>query len=141
MAQLQIKRVQDCMEWLQAIAEDYTSGKSIPWYIDQLGMLCRSMAFVNEQMAEAKKILNKKKITAYETLVTSSIANETYFAPSLAKDYISAKCEKEQYDFDLCERCSRTIVHTIEAIRSVLSALKEELKIESYSSSVPVFKQ
>jgi hypothetical protein len=74
-------------------------------------------------------------------LVTSSIANETYFAPSLAKDYISAKCEQEQYDYDLCERCSRTIVHTIEAIRSVLSALKEELKIESYSSSVPVFKQ
>ena len=141
MAQLQIKRVQDCMEWLQATAEDYTNGKSIPWYIDQLGMLCKAMAFVNEQMAEAKRILNKKKVTAYETLVTSSIANATYFAPSLAKDYISSKCEKEQYDYDLCERCSRTIVHTIEAIRSILSALKEEMKIESYSQSVPVYKQ
>lgn len=136
---LQIKRVKDCMEWLQLAAEDYTAKQSIAWYIDQIGTLCKSLAFVNEQMAEAKQILNKKKISAYETLVTSSVANAQYFAPSLAKDYISAKCELEQYDFDLCERCSRTLTHTIEAIRSVLSALKEEMKIEGYAQSVPRF--
>lgn len=134
---LQIKRVSDCLEWLQLSAEDYTNVQSIGWYIDQIGLLCKSMAFVNEQMAEAKRVLNKKKIGAYETLAASSIANERYFAPSLAKDYISAKCEKEQYDYDVCERCSRTIVHTVEALRSIMSALKEEMKIESYSQTVP----
>jgi hypothetical protein len=133
---LQIDRIKDCNEWLQLSAEDYTSGKSIAWYIDQLGMLCKSLAFVNEQMAEAKSVLNKKKVAAYESLVTSSVANQEYFAPSLAKDYIAAKCEKEQYEYDLCERCSRSITHTVEAIRSILSALKEEMKIESYSPSV-----
>lgn len=135
-SQLQIKRVQDCVEWLQLTAEHYTGSQSISWYIDQLGMLCKSLAFINEQMAVAKQVLNKKKITAYESLVTSSIANQEYFAPSLAKDYIGAKCEQEQFDYDLTERCSRTLTHTIEAIRSILSALKEEMKIESYSQSV-----
>lgn len=135
-AKLQIQRVEDCHEWLQSVAEDYTGAQSISWYIDQLGVLCKSLAFINEQMAVAKKILNKKKITAYESLATSSVANQEYFAPSLAKDYIAAKCEKEQYDYDLTERCSRTLTHTIEAIRSILSALKEEMKIESYSQSV-----
>jgi hypothetical protein len=134
-SELQIQRVEDCHEWLQTVAEDYIGTQSISWYIDQLGALCRSLAFVNEQMAIAKQLLNRKKITAYESLVTSSVANQEYFAPSLAKDYIAAKCEKEQYDFDLTERCSRTLTHTIEAIRSILSALKEEMKIESYSQA------
>lgn len=132
---LQIDRIKDCHEWLATAAEDYTGNQSIAWYIDQLGALCKSLAFANEQMAEAKQQLNKKKITAYESLVTSSVANQEYFAPSLAKDYISAKCEKEQYEYDLTERCSRTLTHTIEAIRSILSALKEEMKIEGYQQS------
>jgi hypothetical protein len=130
---LQIDRVRNCLEWMELAAGDYNASQSINWYIDQLGMLCKSLPFVNEQMAEAKSMLNKKKITAYETLVVSSIANEQYFAPSLAKDYISAKCEIEQLNYDLCERCSRSLVHTIEAIRSILSALKEEMKIASYA--------
>jgi hypothetical protein len=73
-AKLQINRVEDCNEWLQTAAEDYTGTQSITWYIDQLGSLCKSLAFINEQMAVAKKELNKKKITAYESLATSSVA-------------------------------------------------------------------
>lgn len=131
---LQINRVKDSMEWMELAAENYTGGQSITWYIDQLGFLCKTLPFVNEQMAEAKRALNKKKITAYESLAASSIANQEYFAPSLAKDYIGAKCEQEQYEYDLCERASRTVVHTIDAVRTIISSLKEEMKISSYAS-------
>lgn len=124
------------MEWLEVNAETYDGQASITWYIDQLGVLCKSMAFVNGQMAEAKRLLNKKKITAYESLAASSVANEQYFAPSLAKDYIGAKLLDEQYEYDLCERCSRTITHTIDAIRTIISSLKEEMKIASYQGQV-----
>lgn len=130
---LQIDRVKDCLEWLEVAAEDYTGQQSINWYIDNLGVLCKTMAFINGQMAEAKRDLNRKKLLAYELLVSSDIAKANYFAPSLAKDYISARCEKEQYEYDLCERTSRTVVHQIDALRSIISSLKEEMKIASYA--------
>jgi hypothetical protein len=130
---LQIDRVKDCLEWLEKTAESYTGQQSITWYIDQLGILCSTMAFVNGQMAEAKRDLNKKKLVAYELLVKSDLAKADYFAPSLAKDYISARIEKEQYEYDLTERCSRTVVHQIDALRSIISSLKEEMKIASYA--------
>lgn len=129
---LQIKRVHDCMEWLEKQAEDYTGQQSITWYIDQLGVLCKTMAFINGQMAEAKQCLLKKKRLAYELLISSEISKANYFAPSLAKDYIAARCDKEQYEYDICERCSRTVVHLIDALRSIISSLKEEMKIAGY---------
>jgi hypothetical protein len=132
-AELQIKRIEDAMEWLEKSADDYTASQSIAWLIDQMGMLCKSLAFANNQMAVAKKILNKAKTRAYNNLVMSSVANEQYFSASLAKDYISAKIEQEQYDYDICERCSRTLLHTIEALRTCISALKEEAKVSNYA--------
>jgi hypothetical protein len=131
-AELQIKRVEDCMEWLESQADSYTATQSIAWLIDQMGALCKSLAFVNNQMAVAKKVLNKAKVRAYNTLVTSSEANREYYSAMLAKDYISAKIEQEQYDYDICERCSRTVLHTIEALRTCISALKEEAKVTNY---------
>jgi hypothetical protein len=130
--ELNIKRVEDCVTWLQE-GETFTHSQSISFLIDKLGELTVSLSFVNNQQAIAKRILNEKKVTAYNNLIASSVANEQYFAPSLAKDYIGGKCSKEQYDFDLCERCSRSIVHTIDAIRTAISALKEDAKMVSYS--------
>jgi hypothetical protein len=123
--ELQIDRVEDCLNWLQE-GETFTHSQSVNFLIDKLGELTVSMAFVNNQMAVAKRILNQKKVAAYNNLIASSVANETYFAPSLAKDYISAKISQEQYDYDVCERCSRSIVHTIDSIRTAISALKLE---------------
>lgn len=132
MNELQINRVEDCMTWLQE-GETFTHSQSINFLIDKLGELAVSLSFVNNQMAVSKRILNIKKVEAYHSLIASETANEKYFAPSLAKDYVSAKCDKEQYDFDLCERCSRSITHTIDAIRTAISALKEDAKMVQYS--------
>lgn len=125
-AELNIKRVEDCMEWLEQSAKDYSSKQSIHWLVDQLGLLCNCMAFINNQMAVAKEALHEKKARAYESLAASGVANQQFFAPSLAKDYIASKCGEDQYNYDICERASRTIVHTVEALRSALSALKME---------------
>jgi hypothetical protein len=132
--ELQIKRVEDCAEWLEMTAEGYTATQSVGWLIDQLGQLCKSLAFVNNQMAVAKKALNEKKVKAYHSLITSEVANEHFFAPSLAKDFINGQLAKEQYDYDVCERTSRTITHTIESLRTCISALKEELKVTNYAA-------
>jgi hypothetical protein len=82
-------------------------------------------------MAVAKRALNKKKVEAYNNLVTGE--NSEFFSPSLAKDYINAKLDQEQYEYDMCERCSRTVLHTIEALRTCISALKIESQTTNYS--------
>jgi hypothetical protein len=120
------------MNWLQE-GEAFTHSQSINFLIDKLGEISVSLTFVNNQMALSKLALNIKKVEAYHNLIASSVANETYFAPSLAKDFIAAKCDLEQYNYDLCERCSRSIVHTIDAIRTAISALKEDAKMVQYS--------
>ncbi|GAC1589521.1 MAG: hypothetical protein NVS3B19_09630 [Ginsengibacter sp.] len=130
--QLQISRVEDCFNWLELSSKDYTSTQSISWLIDHVGELCNSLAFVNQQMATAKQILNKAKVKAYQSLMASTISHELNFAPSLAKDYIASKIDQEQYDYDICERCSRTIYHFLEMLRSCISALKMESQISNY---------
>lgn len=134
-AKLQIDRVESCAEWLESSAEDYTASQSIGWLIDQMGTLCKSMAFVNTQMAVAKEALLSRKTSAYNDLICSEVANAAYFAPSLAKDFIAAKCSKEQYEYDVCERTSRTITHTIEALRTCISAAKEEIRTMNYQQA------
>lgn len=123
--ELQISRVQDCLLWLQD-GEAFTHSQSINFLIDKLGELVVSLAFVNEQMAISKRVLNEKKVAAYNSLAASETANAQYYAPSLAKDYINGKLSEEQFNFDLCSRTSATIVHSVDAIRTAISALKIE---------------
>lgn len=125
MNDLQIDKVEIIMNDL-INDEAYTHTQSINFLIDKMGELSVSMAFVNNQMAIAKAALNVKKVSAYNNLVTSSVANEKYFSPTQAKDYINGKLAKEHYEYDLCERCSRTIVHKIDSLRTAISALKLE---------------
>lgn len=131
-AELQIKKVEDIMELLESAADSYVASQSISWLIDQVGLLCKYLAFVNNQMAVAKKQLNKKKTQVYNNLLLSNAANKEFFSPSVIKDYVNAKLEQEEYNYDVTERCSRTILHTIEALRTCISALKEEAKTTSY---------
>lgn len=125
MNDLQIDKVEDVMNDLIG-DEAYTHSQSLNFLIDKMGELSVSLAFVNNQMAIAKAALNVSKVKAYHDLISSSVANEQYFAPSLAKDYINGKLAKEHYAYDLCERCSRTVVHKIDSLRTAISALKLE---------------
>lgn len=134
-AKLQIDRIESCLEWLETAADDYTASQSVNWLIDQMGMLCKALAFAGNQMAVAKKELNGVKTKAYESLVASSVANAEYFAPSLAKDYIASKVLVAQYNYDICERCSRVLVHHIDALRTCISALKVETQYSSYGNN------
>jgi hypothetical protein len=83
-------------------------------------------------MAVAKKQLNKKKTQVYNNLLLSNAANKEFFSPSVIKDYVNARLEQEEYNYDISERCSRTVLHTIEALRTCISALKEEAKVSNY---------
>ena len=123
MNELNIKKVEACMSWLME-GESFTHSQSVSYLIDKLGELSVSMAFVNNQMAIAKKVLNDAKVKSY----MSYGVKQNKLSPMLTKDLINSQVAPEQYDYDLCERCSRTIVHTIDALRTAVSALKAEMQ-------------
>jgi hypothetical protein len=133
---LQPERIENAMIWLQSEFDstDEFKVQNISSLIERMNLLCNALPFINSQMALAKKKLNEAKVKAYHKLITSSKANEQYFAPSLAKDYVNSLVSNEQYIFDNAERCSRSIVHLLDALRSCLSALKEEVKFSSYAN-------
>ena len=135
---LQPERIEGALMWLQAEFDSTEEFKvqNTQDLINRLNLLCNALPFVNSQMALAKKKLNEAKVKAYHNLITSSKATEQYFAPSLAKDYVNALCSEEQYVYDNAERCSRSIVHLIDALRTCISALKTELQVMNYSSNV-----
>lgn len=108
--------------------------QSITLLIEDVGTLVKVMAFVNNQMAIAKKELNEAKTREYQNVMASLEAQGKNGAPSLVKDYVNSKCSTQMYHYDLCERCSRTIVHTIEALRTCISALKTEAQYSSYQT-------
>lgn len=134
--QLQLTRLENAFNWLtnEFSAEAEFKAQNIDILITRLNTLCNALPFVNNQMAIAKKMLNEKKVAVYHKLKTSSEANQEYYSPSLAKDYVNAQCSAEQYAFDIAERCSRTITHLIDALITCISALKEEIKAMRYTA-------
>jgi len=94
--------------------------------------LTNVMSRANFLMAEYGRKFRKEKKVAYLNLSASSEAQKKYYAPSLAKDYIDSQCSESGYIYDLAERLSRLISHTIDAIRTVISSLKSEREFSKY---------
>lgn len=132
LADIPVERIEQCLTFLQDNAAKYAEVQSSDVLITDLQMLLASMAFVNEQMAKSKQVLNVAKTKAYQQLRFELKAIGETFSPMLAKDYINSSCIQEAYAFDICERCSRTIVHTIDSLRTCISALKEQFKNLDY---------
>lgn len=137
MKNFDIKRVEDGLQWLQNEFDNTGEIQSIDILIQKLDSINSAIAWAGEQMAIAKKIWNAKKVESYHALITSEVANERYFAPSLGKDYVNSRCHQEQYEFDLCERFTRALTHISDNVRTAISALKEQMKLEGYTQTVP----
>lgn len=133
--QLDITRIENTIEWLAVSAESYTGKQSISWYIDQIGRLCVEHAFANGQMAEAKRQWQEQKKKAYQSIATDPVFQKVSFSPMLAKEYIAASCDEQQYNYDVCERCSRTLARHLELLQTCVSALKEEMRAHLHSTN------
>lgn len=137
MKALDINKVESGLQWLQDEFENTGEIQSVDILIQKLDAINSCIAWSGEQMAIAKKNWNIKKVSAYHSLIASQAANESYYSISLAKDYVSARCHQEQYEFDLCERFTRSLVHISDNVRTSISALKQQMITNSYSQSVP----
>lgn len=86
------------------------------------------LAASGEAMADAKEQLHIARRDAYLKVEGSLIAQDRKWNVSLMKDYVNDCCAKHNAYFLLCERTNRTAVHTLDLVRTAISALKEEMK-------------
>lgn len=84
-------------------------------------------SFVGKMWAEYRRELNELKVKAYNNLIASQRAVNKDIPVSLAKDYIAAKCGEAQYYVDFTDRVNANIGYSLDALRSILSALKQEM--------------
>lgn len=91
-------------------------------------------SFTGKLMAEAKRELLESKEAAYNKILTSGDKTYKTLATSLLKDYISTKAANLQYEYDLAERTNSACSHSMEGMRSILSALKQEMSSNMYQS-------
>lgn len=113
---------------------DKDAGQDADALYAYLIQLTNFMARANYLMAEYNKKFRDEKKQAYLKLTASSHAQQQYYAPSLAKDFIDSQCGESGYIYDLAERLSRLTVHTSDAIRTIISSLKSERIMSNYQT-------
>lgn len=95
-------------------------------------ILVTYLASTAAMVAEAGKYYSQAKVRAYNTLALSSKANDKYFSPSLAKDYIAAKCCDEGYVYEFATRMNAAVTHSLDMLRTAISAEKQLLSNLQY---------
>ena len=129
---LNISEILGIQSTLESINLQITSTQSIAALIDLGGNLNAWMAFSGEQMSISKRIWRAETAKAYDSYIFSRMAHGMTIPPSMANKYAEAKSGDHEANYQLCERVNRSITHTIEFLRTVISALKEEQKVYNY---------
>lgn len=88
---------------------------------EKLLKLTSIMGLSAETMATVKKFLNDKEIEVFAKM-------DLDMAPSIAKKFLDAHCKEENAMFTYADRLNSSIVHQIDALRTVISLHKSELE-------------
>ncbi len=110
-------------------------GQDVDALNSYLIQLTNYMARANFIMAEYRMLVRKKKQTEYDYLTRSKHSQELYFKPTLVKDYVDSACSELSNTYDLAERTSRACSHTTDAVRTIVSYLKEEMRLSKFGGS------
>jgi hypothetical protein len=129
MKQQDFKEVQKVNEKLQVIDPAFLA--SSPQLCYETAIWCATQrAFTGEQMAIAKQDWHKAKKKAYETFAISNEANASRverFGVMVVKDYISSTCGDLEARYEYIERTNNALGSMEDVLRSVISALKQEM--------------
>jgi hypothetical protein len=86
------------------------------------------MALSGEMLAEAKRLLRRKKSTEISNTIIA-IAKESHLSATVQNALLESIAEDEHFLVDKLERLNRSCVHQIDALRSLLSYEKEGMRL------------
>lgn len=124
-----LKAVQAVNEKLQALDPQFLAAS--PQLCYEIAIwCCTQRSYIAEQCAIAKKNWMDRKRQAYLTLLASSEANKVNvekFGVNVIKDYIGSTCGDLEARHELAERTFSALGSMEDVLRSVISAIKQEL--------------
>jgi hypothetical protein len=130
-----MRKQSEILQELEVINEYIMRGipdNDIPQMLTTQSILVTYLASTASLVAEAGKLHNQAKVKAYLALKTSSEANREYYSPSLAKDFIAARCGDEHYAYEYAQRMNSAVTHALDACRTAISAEKALLSNLNY---------
>ena len=99
--------------------------------IERIRTLSVYLARSGSMLAEAKRIY-RRKVTSEIANTIIAIAKENYLSAKAQNALVSAIGEDEAFLVDKLDRINSSCVHQIDALRSILSFEKEQLKTSEY---------
>jgi hypothetical protein len=95
-----------------------------------------AMALASAKYWQAYKYRNEYNAAYKRSTQVDPGQGKPFLTPSILKEYISSRTAEEMALVTRCERGNSAITHTLDALRSILSHLKEERKIQNYAGQV-----
>lgn len=95
---------------------------------ERLQLLEGHMAITGKMLADAKHHLRMRTERSIDDLYDK----KAKLSPSIFNKYIEANTRDYGYLADWCNRLNASCVHSIEATRTIISKLKEEMRIANY---------
>ena len=124
---MDISDLKDEAQKIQSYLE-ITCSDSPEEVVERIKDLSVFMARSGEMLAQAKKILRAKKTSEISNTIIK-IAKESHLSATVQNALLDSICEEESFVVDHIERINRTCTHQSDALRSILSYSKEEMRL------------
>ena len=96
--------------------------------VERIANLMSYMSRSGEMWVLSKKYLRKKKTSEINKTIIS-IAKTGHLSATVQNALLDSICEEEAFLVDWLERINRGCVHQIDALRSLISYQKEEMRL------------
>ena len=119
------EQIEDNLSVIKLTIENF-NGLDTYAIIEYLGEITALQALATETQAAAKFHL----LCAIDAELDrqARLNGNDKVAPSIKKMRVDAKCKEWHYLYELCQRYSSNISHTIDAVRTKISYLKQEMQ-------------
>jgi energy-converting hydrogenase Eha subunit C len=95
--------------------------------VDRIATLMGYMSRTGEMYAHAKKLLRARKTSEISKTILA-IAKEQFLSATVQNALLDSICEEEAFMVDWFERINRSCTHQLDALRSLLSYEKEQMR-------------
>lgn len=123
-------RLNDQLEEMQGYLDTECS-ESPEEVLERIRTLAVYMSRTGKMMADSKRILRRKMASEISQTIIA-IAKEQFLSAKVQNAMLEAIADEEAYTFEWCERVNKSCTHQIDALRSVLSYEKEQLRSLAY---------